>query len=45
MSYQNGKCQSCDAYGETDEMNLCDKCYKEIFAEDIKYFDSLEVKK
>ena len=30
MSYKNGKCQGCDAYGEVDDINLCDECGDEL---------------
>lgn len=32
----NGKCQGCDAYGETDDMSLCEDCYDTLEMEDEK---------
>ena len=30
----NGKCQSCGAYGEVDDIMLCDDCAEELDEKD-----------
>ncbi len=30
----DGKCCGCDAYGEVDEMSLCDDCSEEVTQSD-----------
>lgn len=29
-----GKCQGCDAYGEVDDIMLCDSCAEELAEQD-----------